>query len=256
MIIYKTTNLINSKIYIGQQSTNDINYLGSGKILKSAIKKYGEKNFKKEILEHCNSREELNEREVYWIEKLNPEYNIHKGGYGGYNEFAVEANKKKKGKTWEEIYSPEGLKKMEKVKNNFMEVGKKYQFQNLSEDRHKEIAIMGGKATLGNKRSDESKKRSSIAMKNSEKHKKAMQNEEVRNKIAKSVSKVSQKFWKSDEYRQKQKESHEKYYRENPTIKKEDLIRLLESNKSVTEIIYELGVSIPTYYKYKKQYGV
>ena len=45
MIIYKTINLINGKIYIGQDTKNDPNYLGSGKIIKEAIKKYGKKNF-------------------------------------------------------------------------------------------------------------------------------------------------------------------------------------------------------------------
>ena len=40
MIIYKTTNLINHKIYIGQDSNNNPNYLGSGHLVKQAINKY------------------------------------------------------------------------------------------------------------------------------------------------------------------------------------------------------------------------
>ena len=49
-IIYKTTNLINNNIYIGQHATEDINdnYLGSGVALLSDIKKYGKDNFNKE----------------------------------------------------------------------------------------------------------------------------------------------------------------------------------------------------------------
>lgn len=47
MVIYKTTNLINGKIYIGQDSKDRPNYYGSGKLIHRAIKKYGKENFKK-----------------------------------------------------------------------------------------------------------------------------------------------------------------------------------------------------------------
>lgn len=99
MIIYKTTNLINNKIYIGKDSKNNPNYLGSGKILSNAIKKYGKNNFKKEILESC-TLENLNEREIYWIDfyKANNEkigYNILSGGDGG-DTFSFQEIEKKK----------------------------------------------------------------------------------------------------------------------------------------------------------------
>ncbi|MCR4661666.1 MAG: GIY-YIG nuclease family protein [Clostridia bacterium] len=85
--IYKTTNLINNKFYIGQHKNNKNNssYLGSGKILKYAINKYGKENFKLEILEECDSQQKLNEREKYWIKILKNEncYNISDGGNGG-----------------------------------------------------------------------------------------------------------------------------------------------------------------------------
>ena len=68
-IIYKTINLINNKIYIGQDSKNRNYYLGSGKLIKRAIKKYGIENFKKEVIEEC-SKENANERETYWIKEL------------------------------------------------------------------------------------------------------------------------------------------------------------------------------------------
>lgn len=71
MIIYKTINLINGKKYIGQDSKNNPNYLGSGDFLKKAIQKYGKENFKKEIIEYCDSLEELNEREIYWLNYYN-----------------------------------------------------------------------------------------------------------------------------------------------------------------------------------------
>jgi group I intron endonuclease len=88
MIIYKTTNLINNKIYVGQDKYNNPKYLGSGLILRQAIKKYGRENFKKETLEHCKDFDELNDREIYWIEKLQSTvrdigYNICFGGHNG-----------------------------------------------------------------------------------------------------------------------------------------------------------------------------
>ena len=69
-IIYKTTNQINGKIYIGQHMRGNPDYLGSGKILRTAVKKTGKENFVREVLEEC-SIELLNERETYWINYYN-----------------------------------------------------------------------------------------------------------------------------------------------------------------------------------------
>jgi hypothetical protein len=59
--VYKTTNLINNKIYIGLHATDNINdgYLGSGIFLKKAIKKYDYKNFKKEILYVFDNKKDM-----------------------------------------------------------------------------------------------------------------------------------------------------------------------------------------------------
>lgn len=85
--IYKTTNLLNNKIYVGQHRSTkfDTWYFGSGKILYKALKKYGKINFKVELLEWCASQELLNEVEIKWISTLNsanPDvgYNISLGG--------------------------------------------------------------------------------------------------------------------------------------------------------------------------------
>jgi len=67
MIIYRTTNLVNGKQYIGKDKNNNTNYLGSGTELKLAIKEFGKYNFKKEIIECCNSMSHLIEREIYWL---------------------------------------------------------------------------------------------------------------------------------------------------------------------------------------------
>ena len=88
MIIYKTTNLINGKIYIGKDTKNNPTYLGSGKILCQSIKKYGVDNFRKDVIEECTTKEMLDEREKYWIGLYNSTersigYNIALGGEGG-----------------------------------------------------------------------------------------------------------------------------------------------------------------------------
>lgn len=91
-LIYKTTNLVNNKIYIGAHSTNDIDdgYLGSGKMLHSAIKKYGTENFKREVLYMFDSPEEMFEKEKEivteeFVSNLDV-YNIVTGGFGGFNK--------------------------------------------------------------------------------------------------------------------------------------------------------------------------
>lgn len=64
-IIYKTINIVNNKFYIGMHSTSNLNdgYLGSGKYLKYSINKHGRENFKCSILEFCENRIQLKERE-------------------------------------------------------------------------------------------------------------------------------------------------------------------------------------------------
>jgi len=87
--VYKTTNTINNKIYIGVHKTTNPNdsYLGSGIIIKSAIQKYGKSNFTKSILfDYDNSNDAyLKESQIVnskFIKSKNT-YNISIGGNGG-----------------------------------------------------------------------------------------------------------------------------------------------------------------------------
>lgn len=90
--IYKITNLVTGKIYIGQRTSKtlperDRHYMGPGVKLSNSKKKHGIENFEKEILEVC-TKENLNEREIFWIKELdsmNPEigYNLVEGGRYG-----------------------------------------------------------------------------------------------------------------------------------------------------------------------------
>ena len=88
--IYKTTNLLNNKYYVGMHSTSNLKdgYLGSGKRLRYSIRKYGESNFKLEILEFFFTREELIKREKELVNedliKDSNCLNLKPGGSGGW----------------------------------------------------------------------------------------------------------------------------------------------------------------------------
>jgi group I intron endonuclease len=176
MQIYKITNKINNKIYIGKDTTNDSNYYGSGVLITKSIKKHGIENFTKEILEVCDTNNILCEREKYWISFFNScdlqiGYNISKGGDGGdtlsnhpnINEikekisesmkkrtFSEEhknnlsknhtSTKHRKGKTFEEIYGKEFA---ENYKTKLKESRRKYKTEKerLGENYEKVTSI-------------------------------------------------------------------------------------------------------------------
>ena len=89
-LIYKITNLLNNKVYIGKHETVNLNdgYMGSGTLIKKAVLKYGIENFKKEILYYCSSRDEMNKIEEELVNeefcKRKDTYNINTGGFGGW----------------------------------------------------------------------------------------------------------------------------------------------------------------------------
>lgn len=84
--VYQITNQVNGKIYIGCHKTDDLNdsYMGSGTLIKRAIAKYGIDNFTKVTLAVFDSQEQMFEEEKMMISKMNPDYNIHPGGNGGF----------------------------------------------------------------------------------------------------------------------------------------------------------------------------
>lgn len=89
--IYKITNIVNNKVYIGKHETYDLDdgYMGSGKLLKHAQSKYGIESFKKEILYVFDTEHEMNAKEKelvteeFCLDKSS--YNLCVGGQGGFS---------------------------------------------------------------------------------------------------------------------------------------------------------------------------
>jgi group I intron endonuclease len=95
MIIYKSTNKITKKIYIGQTKhtldTRIKNHINESKTKSKrpfmlSINKHGIDNFTFELIDSANNLEELNDKEIYWINFYNSVspngYNVTGGGQG------------------------------------------------------------------------------------------------------------------------------------------------------------------------------
>lgn len=88
--IYKITNLINGKTYIGKHETRDLNdgYMGSGKLVRAAYDKYGTENFSKEIMFVFETEQEMNAKEKELVTEdfclRDDTYNLCPGGNGGF----------------------------------------------------------------------------------------------------------------------------------------------------------------------------
>lgn len=153
--IYKITNILNGKIYIGKREHTDPNqdkYMGSGVLIKAAIKKYGISNFKKEILHIVNTKKELDDLEKQIVNEefvtRDDTYNIRYGGDGGFDHI----NKKPK----EERINIIAYK--EKLKNGEIKVGgDKSKF--FTEDSYRRIkeGSKRGIENLKNKSEEEKK---------------------------------------------------------------------------------------------------
>lgn len=102
--LYEIRNNLNGKIYIGVHKSNSLDneYMGSGKVIKAAIEKYGLENFSKTILEHFHTSEAMfaREKEIVTDEFLEREdvYNLRRGGMGGFDYINKSEISKFKGK--------------------------------------------------------------------------------------------------------------------------------------------------------------
>jgi group I intron endonuclease len=91
LIVYKAVNKINGKIYVGQTVKALRTRIGEHfnrprTPFDYALRKYGRMNFEITILDICGTREQMNEREIYWIKAFNCKspngYNLNDGGNG------------------------------------------------------------------------------------------------------------------------------------------------------------------------------
>lgn len=193
MIVYKTTNLINGKEYIGLDTKNNLDYYGSGIYIKRAIKKYSKVNFKKRILCKCNNIKELKEAEIIYIELYNTfkgrGYNLTAGGEGllGFR------------------HSQKSINLMKETKANWTdEERREYKKRNSEGQKGKHIGILN--PFYGKTHSKEFKEKMSIKQKNITLNEKfgKIKAEEIRKKI----SKYQKGRKKSKEHNRKNSESH------------------------------------------------
>ena len=88
--IYQVTHRESGKCYIGKHQTKDLNdgYMGSGHLIRAAVKKYGPEAFKKEVLYVFETEEEMNAKEAELVTEefcsLETTYNLCPGGHGGW----------------------------------------------------------------------------------------------------------------------------------------------------------------------------
>lgn len=164
-IIYKATNKVNGKMYIGQ-TVQPLNRRICGHISRSlnkdssyfhrAINRYGKENFEWEIIAECNSLEELNIAEIEMIKKHNlfeSGYNLDFGGKGSIGFKHLEKTKKKMSESH-----------MGEKNHNYGKVFTKEHKEKLSNSHKDKICLRGKESPIyGRKLSDSHKRKISIA---------------------------------------------------------------------------------------------
>lgn len=129
--IYKTTDKVTGKYYVGMHSTSNLKdgYLGSGKRLRSSIRKYGKDRFSFEILEFVDSRLllEEKEREVVTTNLLRDKMclNLKEGGSGGVSKEVGIALSKAGLEARKNLLKSEDPRYLENLKRGFEQISKR-----------------------------------------------------------------------------------------------------------------------------------
>jgi len=145
--IYKITNKLNGNFYIGKHKTKNLDdgYMGSGKLIRAAINKYGIENFEKEILEIFDTEEEMNEAEKRYVVLGEGSYNLCPGGQGGWGYI----NQNNLGGTLGKKHSNETKTKIALSVKNIMLNERRYELTSW--------CLKNGNGMLGKKHSHETK---------------------------------------------------------------------------------------------------
>ena len=146
--IYQTTNLVNGKKYIGSSRYGKRGwetYLGSGKLLKKAVSKYGAKSFKREILAEAETKEALIELENHYLEKFNVQedrgfYNLQGRAYAT-KGFSGKTHSKERNELVSALLK--GKKRPKEVVDKF---SKALTGRSLSEEHKAKVGAAGKKA--------------------------------------------------------------------------------------------------------------
>ena len=167
--IYQITNKINNKIYIGVHKATDPNdnYMGSGLLIKRAIKKHGTDNFTKEILFEYDDKEDayLKEAEIVnedFITNSNS-YNLKIGGIGGSNVHS-DASKAKMSRTTIEWYQNNPMSDETKLKIA-KSTKKRFLFEPVSYETKERMSKSQQERHQTTPFSDESKTKMSVTQK-------------------------------------------------------------------------------------------
>lgn len=278
MVIYKTTNLLNGKIYIGKDKHNSPKYLGSGVILQQAIFKYGAQNFSKEILEKCSDEMQLNEREQYWISFYNSStreigYNIALGGEGGdtisnhprrdeiataHSHWMQENNPTRGIKYGEDIRNRNADAQRLRFENDptsngmlgkthtsgakkKMSAARQLWHRKISEEKRDAISKKISAANTGRKmspKSDEVKKKHSLWMKENNPMRGKTHTEDARNKISAAIKDAP----KTEEHKKKLSEANKGKQPSNTKIVEVDGVKYL----GLSQAANRLNISVST----------
>lgn len=184
--IYEIKNTLDNKIYIGCHETEDLEdgYMGSGLMLLAAMKKYGKENFQKTILEFCETKQKMFEKEKElvteeFVNRLDT-YNLNIGGHGGSisgrkhseeTKQRISESMKSKSKEWRDhiTKSITGKKRTQEFCKN---LSNKNKGKKLSEETKKKLSEIN----KGKKLSEEQKRKISESLKGRVKSKEEIEN--------------------------------------------------------------------------------